>query len=111
MESKILEKAQLLAGDILECSEYQHFLNARAKVKEEGLEEQLKNFRSERFFLQAKGPDSYRSGIGDLEDRYRELVTHFSVKEYLDNEIKVCRIVQKITGILTEGLELDLDFL
>lgn len=106
-----MERAQLLAGDILESSEYQNFLDARARVREEGLEEQLNNFRSERFFLQAKGPEHFHNGIDDLENRYRNLVMHFSVKEYLDNEIKVCRILQQITGILMEGLELDLDFL
>lgn len=111
MESKILEKAQLLAADILGSSEYQHFLNVRARVKAEGLEEQLKNFRSELFFLQAQGPESYRNGIGSLKDRYKELVTHLAVKEYLDTEIKICRIMQKVTGILTDSLELDLDFL
>ena len=111
MESKILERAQLLAGDILESSEYQHFLSARARVKEEGFEEQLMNFRRELFFLQAQGPENYRNGIDDLNNRYRDLVRHVSVKDYLDTEIKVCRIVQRVTKILTDGLELDLDFL
>lgn len=111
MNSKVVDVANQLAKEILESEEYTSFQKARELVAKDGLGTEIKQFRNELFHLQARGPEAYRSQIGELTSRHRDLIACESVKQYLDAEIKVCRLVQYVTNLITDDLEMDLDFL
>ncbi|MBE5922777.1 MAG: YlbF family regulator [Lachnospiraceae bacterium] len=111
MNSYLYESARDLANKIIESEEYQNYKACRCAVEEEGLQNQVDEFRTEAFRLQCQGADTYQREIGYLKERYSSILEHHAVRDYLDAEINLCRTMQIIQGILVENIDLKLDFL
>ena len=111
MGQDIIMNARRLADQILESDEYQHFLECKQMVKDDGTESELNAFRREAFLLQTQGTEAYGNHIGELRDQYRNIIERACVREYLDAEIKLCRLLQSIDRILIEHIDIDVDFL
>lgn len=108
---KIEDCTQELINCILESEEYQNFIRLRDKVREnEELRSQINDFRLHIFETQNSKdlPDMYAEQER-LCREYEEFRKNSLVNDFLQAELRVCRILQSITADITDALDLDLD--
>lgn len=100
-----------LIRHILESEEYRHFCVLRDKVKEEPeLRQEINDFRLHVFETQnsLEPLDMYSEQLRLSRD-YEEFRKNPLVNGFLLAELRVCRMVQKITEEIVESLDLDSD--
>lgn len=100
---------QNLVWAIRDSEEYQHFCRIRDKVKEEPeLREQINKFRIHVFDVQ-NSPEPL-----DMYDEQKKLCRDYEefrknplVNDYLQAELRICRMLQKITLDIAGAVDLD----
>ncbi|MDY3250129.1 MAG: YlbF family regulator [Candidatus Choladocola sp.] len=94
---------------ILNSSEYRHFCEIRDQVKEEPeLRAQINAFRRHVFEVQNSDEplDMYDEQARLCKD-YEEFRKNPLVNDFLQSELRVCRIIQKTALTIVEKLDLD----
>lgn len=100
-------KELLLA--ITNSYEYRRFCELRDTVRREpGLREQINDFRKKVYEVQnsCEVPDAY-GAQEQLCREYREFRKNPLVSDFLQAELRVCRMVQQITQEIAGGVDLD----
>lgn len=94
---------------ILESSEYKHFAEIRDQVKENPeLHKQINDFRQHVFNVQnSSEPLDMYAEEERLSKEYEEFRKDTLVNEFLLSELRVCRILQKITADIADSVDLD----
>jgi cell fate (sporulation/competence/biofilm development) regulator YlbF (YheA/YmcA/DUF963 family) len=102
---------QELVNAICNSREYREFEESKKKVRENpGLQEEIDRFRRRNFELQNKmeSDDLY----ADLDEFQRENESFRSnplVEEYLEDELAVCRMIQRVNQAIMTTINLDID--
>lgn len=102
---------EALTEAILESEEYLRFCELRDKVRENPeLRTQINNFRLHVFEVQnTREPlDMYGEQERLCRD-FEEFRKNPLVNDFLEAELRVCRILQKITTEIAEAVDLDAD--
>lgn len=101
--------AQNLVWAIRDSEEYQHFCKIRDKIKEQPeLREQLNKFRIHVFDIQnSPEPLDMYDEQKKLYRDYEEFRKNPLVNEFLQAELRVCRMLQKITLDIAGAIDLD----
>lgn len=96
-----------LVEAILESSVYQTYQAELERVKAiPGLKEQIDEFRRRNYELQtSEDIDFYK--LDCIEKEYSEFRKQPVVEEFLAAELELCRMIQNITGRITEGLRFE----
>ena len=100
-----------LTDAILECEEYRRFCSLRDQVREKPeLREQINSFRQHVFTVQnSQEPlDMYAEQerlCRDFEDFRKNPL----VNDFLEAELRVCRILQRVTSEIADAVDLDTD--
>ena len=68
------------------------------------LQERVRRFRRENFLLHQRGSDVDMHGVYQESSSLRKIP---QVNAYLEAELALCRLVQKVCRTLTEGIEFD----
>lgn len=112
MNTIIEKKARELEEAIVNSEEYQEYAVSLEQLKEDPeLYHQVNEFRKANFVLQ--------NGSNSLEQRHKleELVAGFDlvredirVADYLQRELDLCRLLQKVNGILYQSIDLGMEF-
>lgn len=104
---RINNKVEELVLAIQESTEYQNLQKVEAEVSSTpGLAEKIKEFCWKNYELQNSGEEDLYDRMEAFENEYREFRTDPVVNEYLEQELKMCRILQAINARITNAVEL-----
>jgi cell fate (sporulation/competence/biofilm development) regulator YlbF (YheA/YmcA/DUF963 family) len=113
VQAESVEKAMAgLVHAVWESSEYRRYQDIRRKVHEQPeLEQRIHAFRKKNYEVQnfADGRSLYEK-VDGLEREGLELRKDPLVNEYLDAELGICRLFQKINWELVQNIDFDLGF-
>ena len=112
MTDAVKAKAEELKYTILNSEEYKNFDMYRRKLLENPeLKAKVNEFRALNVRMQIERASA---GGGDMQrfaSENIELLNNTLVRDFLNAELILCRMMQKINSILVSELELELDFL
>lgn len=103
----IKDKVDELIAAIQESPEYQNFQEAELQVKSiPGLEEKIKEFCWKNYELQNSGAEDLYDKMEEFERQYREFRKNPVVSQYLERELRICRMLQEINARITNAVNL-----
>ena len=115
MTDAVKNKTEELKFAILNSEEYKNFDMYRRKLNENPeLKEQVNRFRVANVSMQIQ-----KAGVGSvgsvdtqrLASENEELLNNSLVRDFLNAELILCKMLQKINKMLIADVELELDFL
>lgn len=110
MTEQVKIQTDHLIDTMKESACYQHYMDLQQKLKaDDFIWNRLNEYRRKRFFLQTR--DSWNYDEGTLQDEYQEIVNQLDVKDFLETEMKLCKMVRQINNSIFDSLEMDIDFL
>ena len=96
-----------LLNSIQKCQIYKDFKKQEEILnKNPELAERVQRFRAENFRLQNE--EGQKDVLAKAEQLSRELRSFPEVNAYLDAELALCRMMQKICRTLTDGVEMNI---
>ncbi len=112
MTDAVKAKAEELKYTILNSEEYKNFDMYRRKLHEHPeLMEKVKHFRISNVCMQIEKAASGNVDVQRFASENIELLDNSLVRDFLNSELILCRMMQKINSILVSDIELELDFL
>ena len=112
MTDAVKAKAEELKYTILNSEEYKNFDMYRRKLMENPeLKDKVNEFRAMNVRMQIEKASVGGGDMQRLASENMELLNNTLVREFLNAELILCRMMQKISSILISDLELELDFL
>ena len=112
MTDAVKAKAEELKYTILNSEEYKNFDMYRRKLIEHPeLMAKVNEFRAKNVRMQIEKASAGSVDMQRLAAENMELLNNTLVREFLNAELILCRMMQKISSILISDLELELDFL
>ena len=111
--SSIDIKTEELVQAILASEEYREYLECFAKIKEQPeLYERVGDYRKRNFELQNMDvTDNMFDEVMRFQMENAGIRKNELVNEFLKAELSVCRMLQGITRVIADSVELDTDFL
>lgn len=102
----IKEKVEELVDTILESTEYQSFQEAERQVRKvPGLADKIREFCWENYEIQNQETEDLDGEVEAFEERYRDFRKDNVVDEYLERELRMCRMLQEIHARLTDIMD------
>lgn len=112
MTESVRYKTEELKQTILNSEEYQKYDKYRRLLNENPqLKEKVNEFRAANMRLRLDSSSVDRGKIHEIGMVYSDVLAHNVVKEFLNSELMLCKMIQKINIMLIAELELELDFL
>jgi len=111
--SKIDDYAKMLTVEIKQSEEYNQYHRLKTMLSNDlELYAKVNTFRKKNFILQNKENEQDDIlKIEQLEKEYFSILSMTSVKEFLLAEQRLCRLISRISGIICEAADFDLDFI
>ena len=108
--NEIKDCIDALLAAIQNSEEYQEFVKYKEELEQDPeLLERVNAFRGNNFRLQNEANrDELFRGTEQLNRESRELRKIPQVNAFLDAELALCKLMQKICKTLTEGIDLDI---
>ena len=106
---EIRDEVDMLLDALLNTRVYREYRHQEDLLSEDPkLKERVLRFRADNFNLQnnAQGQDLL-SVVGNLYQESRELRKNDQVNAYLDAELAMCKLLQKLARTIVEGLEIE----
>lgn len=95
----INEKVEELLSALRESEEYRSFQEAEREVqKVPGLAERIREFCWKNYELQNSGIEDLYERLDEFSAQYREFRRNPVVEQYLEHELRMCRILQEINA-------------
>lgn len=102
----IKEKVEELVDTILESTEYQSFQEAERQVRKvPGLADKIREFCWENYEIQNQETEDLDGEMEAFVERYRDFRKDNVVDEYLERELRMCRMLQEIHARLTDIMD------
>lgn len=96
-----------LVNAIRASNEYQNFKEAEERVADvPGLVERIREYCWKNYELQTSDVEDLYERMEAFEDEYREFRKNPVVAEYLESELRICRMIQEINARITNVVEL-----
>lgn len=103
----IKDKVEELIAAIQESAEYQNFQAAGERVKDiDGLEDKVREFCWKNYELQKSNAEDLYEKVEAFEEQYRGFRENPIVSEYLEYELRMCRLLQEINTRITSSVDL-----
>lgn len=103
----INDKVEELVSAIQESTEYQNFQKAKREVHRiPGLAEKISEFCWKNYELQNSDAEDLYERLEAFTAEYRDFRRNPVVEQYLEHELRMCRILQKINERLTGIVDL-----
>lgn len=104
----IEKNVKILLASIMKSEAYQEYKKQEEKLKQDpGLLEKVDRFRISNFRVQNQSdPEHMFEEMNRLEQESKELRKIPQVNAYLDAELAVCRLMQKIFMDLSNGIQM-----
>lgn len=105
-------KAKELEGLIIDSYEYRRYLSAKRRMEQEpDLKKRADEFRKRNFEVQNSGMKNLVEVRTNLMKEFYDFLKNSLVKEYLDSEIVLCRMLQRVNLIINKNIDIDIDFM
>lgn len=113
MDYKVEEKSKELAQLILESEEYNNYIEAKKRLAQNvEVFERVCCFRKLNFELQnGENTEQMMERLMKLSQEYQQELEAPVVIEYLNAELRLCKMMQNVNEILVEKIEMDMGFL
>ena len=112
MTESVKNKAEELKYAILNSEEYKNFDNYRIKLLENPeLKARVDQFRAANVVMQMQKAGAGNVDMQKFAAENEELLDNSLVRDFLNAELVLCKMLQKINKILVSDVELELDFL
>ena len=85
---------------------YRRLLNETPELKK-----RVNEFREANMLMQIEGKAQDREEVQKLGAEYADIFTNSVVREFLNAELILCKMLQQVNVMLVSDLELELDFL
>lgn len=85
---------------------YRRLLNETPELKK-----RVNTFREANMYIQMEGKAQNREEVQQLAAEYEDILTNSVVREFLNAELILCKMLQQVNVMLVSDLELELDFL
>ena len=103
----IKNKVEELVTAIHESAEYQSFQEAEQEVNNiPGLSDKIREFCWKNYEIQNSGAADLYEKMEDFENQYRDFRRNPVVAQYLERELRLCRMLQEISAKITDSIEL-----
>ena len=103
----IKNKVEELVAAIHESAEYQSFQEAEQEVNNiPGLSDKIREFCWKNYEIQNSGAADLYEKMEDFENQYRDFRRNPVVAQYLERELRLCRMLQEISAKITDSIEL-----
>lgn len=108
LESKAREAAELLLGSEV----YRRYDEARKKLEEDKeLLSAVNEYRKRRFYIQNNPDENMQNAINQLISENGHILNNPVAMEFIDSETLLCREVRKVTAIIADVINMDMNFL
>ncbi|MFZ5351120.1 MAG: YlbF family regulator [Bacillota bacterium] len=111
----VYDKAHELAKALAVCSEYKEFKEAKEKVDSiPKAKEMLNDFKKKQFELhnlQLMGQNVNEQQMQQIQALYQVIILNPDIAQYLSAEIKFSQMFSDVYKIITEAVDLNLNFL
>lgn len=112
MTDSVKNKAEELKYAILNSEEYKNFDMYRRKLLEyPELKERVNQFRAANVQMQIQKANSGNGDVQGFAAENQDLLNNSLVRDFLNSELILCKMIQKINKILIADVDLELDFL
>ena len=112
MTDAVKNKAEELKYAVLNSEEYKNFDMYRRKLLEyPDLKEKVNQFRAANVQMQIQKASLGNVDMQGFAAENQELLNNSLVRDFLNAELILCKMLQKINKILVSEVELELDFL
>lgn len=106
MVDVITEKLYALTEAMKEDSDYIRYLQLEEELdRDQELKKKVDEFRLRNYYLQKSDVDLYEA-VDDMDREFRELRKIPIVNAYLDAELSVCRMIQRVMGAISEEIRI-----
>ena len=105
-------KAEELKYAILNSEEYKNFDGYRIKLNENPeLKAKVNAFRAGNVHLQMQKASCGNADMQGFANEHNELLSNTLVRDFLNAELILCKMIRKVDSIILSDIELELDFL
>lgn len=112
MTDEVRAKAEELKYAILNSEEYKNFDGYRRKLNENPeLKAKVNAFRAENVHLQMQKADYGNADMQGFANEHTDLLSNTLVRDFLNAELILCKMLRKVESIILSDVELELDFL
>ena len=109
---EIKAKARELSKSITGSKEYRSYIESYEKIKnDEFLMVRINSLRKKRFSAQYNGNMNMKQQMDELYNEFRDVYENEKAIRFLDSEMALCRMLQKVNRAVLTDLEMNLDFL
>ncbi|MBE5925808.1 MAG: YlbF family regulator [Lachnospiraceae bacterium] len=109
---EIKARARDLSSSILRSKEYRSYIENYEEIKnDEFLMVRLNGLRKKRFGLQYNDGSNMKQHMDELYNEFRDVYENDKARRFLDSEMALCRMLQKVNRAVLTDLEMNLDFL
>jgi len=103
----VKEKVEELVAVIKESTEYEGFQAARRQVDQvPGLADRIRKFCWENYELQNSDAEDMHERLEEFEAQYQEFREKPMVQQYLEYELRMCRMLQEINARIMDVVDL-----
>ena len=103
---EITERVYALTEAMKENRDYQRYLLLEAELqKNRELKKQLDEFRLRNYYLQESDVDLYEA-VDEVDREFQELQKIPVVNAYLDAELSVCKMIQRVLETISQEVQI-----
>lgn len=104
----ITERLHALTDAMRNTVDYQSYRKLEAELdKDKELKKRVDEFRLRNFSLQKKDDVDLFDAVDDIDREFGELRKNPVVEEYLEAELSVCRMIQKVFEAINHEVKVD----
>lgn len=104
----VTERLHALTDAMRNTIDYQSYLKLEAELdKDKELKRKVDEFRLRNFSLQKEENVDLFDAVDDIDREFVELRKNPVVEEYLEAELSVCRMVQKVLNAINHEVKID----
>lgn len=112
MTDSVRIKAEEFKQTLMNSEEYHKYDMYRRLLNETPeLKHKVNIFREANMRMQLDGRAQNKDEVQRLSNEYQDVLNHNVVKEFLNAELILCKMIQQVNIMLVSDLELELDFL
>ena len=112
MTDSVRIKAEEFKQTLMESEEYQKYDMCRRMLNEDpDLKSKVNSFREANVRMQLDGRAQNKDEVQRLSSEYQDVLNNSVVREFLNAELILCKMIQQVNLMLVLDLELELDFL
>ena len=103
---EITERVYALTEAMKENRDYQRYLFLEAELqKNRELKKQVDEFRLRNYYLQESDVDLYEA-VDEVDREFQELQKIPVVNAYLDSELSVCKMIQRVLETISQEVQI-----